>query len=107
MREHLNEEGVIQFLLKSFVDGQWRFNVPVLWDQYPISSAGNRSGLATPYAVYSGGNSPYVTDAYRDELLAVPAGARPRHRRRRALGACGKPEAVLRAIRRYLADTAN
>ncbi len=34
MREHLNEEGVIQFLLKSFVDGQWRFNVPVLWAQY-------------------------------------------------------------------------
>lgn len=35
MRQHLQEEGVIQFLLKSFVDGQWRFNVPVLWDQYP------------------------------------------------------------------------
>lgn len=35
MREHLQEEGVIQFLLKSFVDGDWRFNVPVLWDQYP------------------------------------------------------------------------
>ncbi len=35
MRQHLNEEGVIQFLLKSFVDGEWRFNVPVLWDQYP------------------------------------------------------------------------
>ncbi len=34
MREHL-QEGVIQFLLKSFVDGDWRFNVPVLWDQYP------------------------------------------------------------------------
>lgn len=34
MREHLDEEGVVQFLLKSFVDGQWRFNVPVLWDQY-------------------------------------------------------------------------
>lgn len=26
---------MIQFLLKSFVDGDWRFNVPVLWDQYP------------------------------------------------------------------------
>lgn len=35
MREFLAEEGVIQFLLKSFVDGEWRFNVPVLWDQYP------------------------------------------------------------------------
>ena len=36
MREHLDEEGVIQFLLKSFVDGQWRFNVPVLWEQYVL-----------------------------------------------------------------------
>lgn len=35
MRQHLKEEGVIQFLLKSFIDGEWRFNVPVLWDQYP------------------------------------------------------------------------
>ncbi|WP_310606386.1 alpha/beta fold hydrolase, partial [Buttiauxella brennerae] len=34
MREHLNEEGVIQFLLKSFADGEWKFNVPVLWEQY-------------------------------------------------------------------------
>ncbi|MDM9088305.1 alpha/beta fold hydrolase, partial [Klebsiella pneumoniae] len=35
MRQHLQEEGVIQFLLKSFIDGEWRFNVPVLWEQYP------------------------------------------------------------------------
>lgn len=40
MREHLDEEGVVQFLLKSFVDGQWRFNVPVLWDQYNNIVAG-------------------------------------------------------------------
>ncbi len=43
MREHLQEEGVIQFLLKSFVDGQWRFNVPVLWDQYPHIGLANGS----------------------------------------------------------------
>lgn len=44
MREHLDEEGVVQFLLKSFVDGQWRFNVPVLWNQYNnIVGWGNRA----------------------------------------------------------------
>ena len=54
MREHLQEEGVIQFLLKSFVDGDWRFNVPVLWDQYPAyRRLGNHPGLAAPDAVYS------------------------------------------------------
>lgn len=34
MREHLNEEMVIQFLLKSFQKGQWLFNVQSLYDNY-------------------------------------------------------------------------
>lgn len=34
MRDSIKEEGVIQFLLKSFQNGEWRFNVPALWDQY-------------------------------------------------------------------------
>lgn len=34
MREFIKEDGVIQFLLKSFHNGEWRFNVPALWDQY-------------------------------------------------------------------------
>lgn len=34
MRSLIKEEGVIQFLLKSFQGGEWRFNVPALWDQY-------------------------------------------------------------------------
>ncbi|MDU1271597.1 MAG: esterase [Escherichia coli] len=83
MRQHLNEEGVIQFLLKSFVDGEWRFNVPVLW----------------------GGNSPYVSEQYRDDLLAQFPQARAH-----VIAGAGhwvhaeKPDAVLRAIRRYLND---
>lgn len=50
MRQHLNEEGVIQFLLKSFVDGEWRFNVPVLWDQYPhiVGWEKSRHGITLP-----------------------------------------------------------
>ncbi len=54
MREHLQEEGVIQFLLKSFVDGDWRFNVPVLWDQYPhIVGWETIPAWPAPDAVYS------------------------------------------------------
>ena len=66
MREYIDEEGVIQFLLKSFVDGQWRFNVPVLWEQYPhivgweTVPAWNHPALFIP-----GGISPYVTEQYR------------------------------------------
>ncbi|EAM8400899.1 esterase, partial [Salmonella enterica] len=53
-------------------------------------------------------NSPYVTDAYRDTLLAQFPQARAH-----VIAGAGhwvhaeKPEAVLRAIRRYLTDTAN
>jgi esterase len=104
MREHLHEEGVIQFLLKSFVDGQWRFNVPVLWDQYPhIVGWETVPAWPHPTLFIPGGNSPYVTDAYRDALLAQFPQARAH-----VIAGAGhwvhaeKPEAVLRAIRRYL-----
>ena len=109
MREHLDEEGVVQFLLKSFVDGQWRFNVPVLWDQYS-HIVGWEAVPAWPHPTLfiRGGNSPYVTDAYRDALLAQFPQARAH-----VIAGAGhwvhaeKPDAVLRAIRRYLTDTAN
>jgi len=106
MRQHIKEEGVIQFLLKSFVDGAWRFNVPVLWDQYPhivgweTIPAWNHSAL-----FIAGGNSPYVTAEYRDTLLAQFPQARAH-----VIAGAGhwvhaeKPDAVLRAIRRYLAE---
>lgn len=108
MRELLEEEGVIQFLLKSFVDGEWRFNVPVLWDQYshivgwqPVPAWSN------PALFIRGGNSPYVTDAHRDALLAQFPQARVH-----VIAGAGhwvhaeKPEAVLRAMRRYLSESA-
>ena len=109
MREHLDEEGVVQFLLKSFVDGQWRFNVPVLWNQYN-NIVGWQTVPAWPHPTLfiRGGNSPYVTDAYRDAILAQFPQARAH-----VIAGAGhwvhaeKPDAVQRAIRRYLADTAN
>lgn len=106
MREHIKEEGVIQFLLKSFADGEWRFNVPVLWQQYPHIvgweplPAWDRPALFIP-----GGNSPYVTEEYRAPLLAQFPQARAH-----VIAGAGhwvhaeKPDAVLRAIHRYLAN---
>ena len=106
MREFLAEEGVIQFLLKSFVDGEWRFNVPVLWDQYPhIVGWETIPAWDHPALFIPGGNSPYVTETYRDALLSQFPQARAH-----VIAGAGhwvhaeKPDAVLRAIRRYLAD---
>jgi esterase len=106
MHEFLAEEGVIQFLLKSFVDGEWRFNVPVLWDQYPhIVGWETIPAWDHPALFIPGGNSPYVTETYRDALLSQFPQARAH-----VIAGAGhwvhaeKPDAVLRAIRRYLAD---
>lgn len=106
MRAHLDEEGVIQFLLKSFVDGAWRFNVPVLWDQYAnIVGWQKIPAWDHPALFIPGGNSPYVIPEYRDDLL----GQFPQARAHIIAGAghwvhAEKPDAVLRAIRRYLAE---
>ncbi|ATG00282.1 MULTISPECIES: esterase [Lelliottia] len=108
MREHLDEEGVVQFLLKSFVEGAWRFNVPVLWDQYDnIVGWQPIPAWQAPTLFIRGGNSPYVTEAYRDTLLAQFPQARAH-----VIAGAGhwvhaeKPDAVLRAIRRYLSENA-
>jgi esterase len=64
--------------------------------------------VGAPGAVYPGGNSPYVTEAYREQLLAQFPQARAH-----VIAGAGhwvhaeKPEAVLRAIRRYLSEQAN
>lgn len=34
MREYLDEESVIQFLLKSFRQGEWKFNLPAIKENY-------------------------------------------------------------------------
>ncbi|WP_449544705.1 esterase [Lelliottia amnigena] len=108
MRTQLDEEGVVQFLLKSFVEGAWRFNVPVLWDQYDnIVGWQPVPAWHSPTLFIRGGNSPYVTEAYRDALLAQFPQARAH-----VIAGAGhwvhaeKPEAVLRAIRRYLSENA-
>jgi esterase len=109
MREHVKEEGVIQFLLKSFVEGAWRFNVPVLWEQYPhIVGWETIPAWPHPALFVCGGNSPYVTEQYRSALLEQFPQARAH-----VIAGAGhwvhaeKPEAVMRAINRYLAEKSN
>lgn len=104
MRDIIKEEGVIQFLLKSFQQGEWRFNVPVLWEQYE-----NIVGWQVvppwqgPTLFIRGEKSPYLDDSYRDALVSQFPNARAH-----VISGAGhwvhseKPEAVLRAIHRFL-----
>lgn len=105
MRETLAEEGVIQFLLKSFQQGEWRFNVPVLWQCYDqIIGWETRPAWSGSVLFIRGEASPYLADAYRDALLTQFP-----HARAHVIAGAGhwvhaeKPDAVLRAIRRFLA----
>ncbi len=71
MRQHLNEEGVIQFLLKSFVDGSGALTCRYCGISIRILWVGRKSlAWDHPALFIPGGNSPYVSEQYRDDLLA-------------------------------------
>ncbi|ACZ76050.1 alpha/beta hydrolase fold protein [Dickeya parazeae Ech586] len=107
MRPHLSgEEGVVQFLLKSFQQGEWRFNVPVLWDQYEHIVGWKEVSPWTGSILFiRGSESPYLDDRYRDDLVRQFPAARAH-----VVSGAGhwvhaeKPDAVLRAIHRFLAS---
>ena len=108
LRQSLHEEGVIQFLLKSFQQGEWRFNVPVLWDQYAhIVGWEPVPEWHKPILFIRGAQSPYLDDQYRPALLQQFPNAKAH-----VIAGSGhwvhaeKPEAVLRAIHRFLEDPA-
>ncbi|WP_202303791.1 esterase [Dryocola clanedunensis] len=107
MREHIKEEGVIQFLLKSFADGAWKFNVPVLWNEYEqIVGWQTLPAWDHPALFIRGGDSPYVDESHREALLAQF----PKARAHVIAGAghwvhAEKPDAVLRAIHRFIDET--
>lgn len=62
MRSLLNEDMVIQFLLKSFSHGKWLFNVDALYQHYPdILSWQELPIWQKPTLFIRGGNSPYVS----------------------------------------------
>lgn len=105
MRETLKDDAVIQFLLKSFHQGEWRFNVPVLWQCYDrIIGWDPVPAWPHPALFIRGELSPYLADEYRGPLLAQF----PQARAHVVAGAghwvhAEKPDAVLRAIHRFFA----
>lgn len=70
MREFIQEEMVIQFLLKSFHKGQWLFNVQALDQHYADILAWKRLTICDqPTLFIRGGLSPYIAKPqYIDEI---------------------------------------
>ncbi|PHM63503.1 esterase [Xenorhabdus ishibashii] len=104
MRQDIREEGVIQFLLKSFRQGEWKFNLPVLQKEYEkIIGWETIPAWHEPALFIRGGNSNYVTEEYREDIINQFPQATAW-----VVAGCGhwvhaeKPEAVLRAIHRFL-----
>lgn len=104
MRHSLREDGVIQFLLKSFHNGEWRFNLPVLIAQYK-NIIGWQEVPAWPHPALfiCGGLSPYVQDSDREDIVRQFPQARAH-----VVAGTGhwvhaeKPEIVLRVLHRFL-----
>ncbi len=72
MREYITEgDFVIQFLLKSFRDGKFRFNIPVLDTEYEAVSGWEKVPAWPGKILFIiGGDSPYVQRAYQTEVQA-------------------------------------
>ena len=104
MKGYISEAEVIQFLLKSFNQGVWKFNVPALEAEYK-TIIGWQPVPPWPHPVLfiRGGNSPYIEERYRDQMTQQF----PQSQAYVVAGAghwvhAEKPEAVLRAIHRFL-----
>ena len=64
MREYLNEEMVIQFLMKSFSKGQWLFNVDALFKHYSDILSWETTQPWQKQALFiRGGKSAYISKA--------------------------------------------
>lgn len=106
MRRTLKDEGVIQFILKSFHQGRWMFNVDALYNNYDeISGWIELPVWNGPTLFIKGENSNYITNAYRPDILRQFPNAKAH-----VISGTGhwvhgeKPEATLRVIRRFLSE---
>lgn len=72
MREYISEgDFVIQFLLKSFRNGQFRFNVPVIDEKYDAVTTWQTIPTWTGKTLFIiGGDSSYVKKEYQEEVQA-------------------------------------
>ncbi len=81
MERHLEEQGVIQFLLASLQRGddglyRWRFNIEAIRRDYAaVRDALDGPAYAGPVLFVKGGESDYVLPGHRERILALfPAG---------------------------------
>lgn len=104
MRPLLHDDMVINFLLKSFHQGEWLFNVPVLWENYAaITGWKICPAWPGPALFIAGGASPYLDTRYRETLLAQF----PQAKAHIVAGAghwvhAEKPQTVISAVHRFL-----
>ncbi|TKI05450.1 alpha/beta fold hydrolase [Martelella alba] len=104
MRGDIADEGTLAFLLKSFVDGRWRFNLDVLWENYPTLIHWREvPPWPGPILFIRGGQSPYLDESYGDAIRRQFP-----HARAYVVAGAGhwvhaeKPDAVIRAVKRFL-----
>lgn len=109
MRNMISEESEIQFLLKSFDKGKWKFNLPVLKKEYrQLMSWKTIPAWPHPALFIRGGLSDYISEAYRKDIIAQFPQAHGQ-----IIMGCGhwvhaeNPAAVIRAIHRFLAIPAD
>jgi esterase len=70
MRKRLKEESTIQFLLKSFHEGQWRFNVAALQENYQtIMGWETQPPCMRPTLFLKGERSFYILEAHRSAIV--------------------------------------
>ncbi|WP_241609309.1 esterase [Rosenbergiella australiborealis] len=106
MEAYIDEPEVIQFLLKSFHQGEWRFNIPALWNNYDtISGWQELPTWRDPILFIRGKNSAYLDPKYQTALLKQF----PQAKAYIIAGAghwvhAEKPQTVQRAIHRFLAE---
>ena len=106
MRQFIDQELIIQFLLKSFNKGEWRFNVPALLSNYDsISGWHSQPAWPNPALFIRGANSSYLDRRYLPEVVAQF----PHSRAHVVANAdhwvhAQRPVAVLRAIEQFFAS---
>lgn len=107
MNKYIDDDNVILFLLKSFSQGQWRFDVPALYQQYDnISGWQDVPTWHKPVLFIRGELSPYIKRSYWDNIARQFPQARAH-----VISGAGhwvhgeKPEQTLRTIRRFLQET--
>ena len=109
MRSAGLEEVVLQFLLKSFHQGEWRFNVHALWQRYnDIIGWREVPAWSGPVIFIRGELSPYVKESARDAI----ARQFPKARAYVVAGSghwvhAEKPQQVTRILRRFMLSGAS